>query len=249
MDEPVRLQKAISSAGLMSRRAAEQLIGAGRVTIDGRVAILGDRVDPAGAVVAIDGNQIPIAPGLVSYLVYKPPGVVSTASDPEGRQTVVDLVPAEPRVWPVGRLDVDSEGLILLSNDGILTNLVTHPRHRIHKTYQVLFEGNPGSAAIRRLLEGVELEDGPARAVSARIIDRSRGLVLVEMVMGEGRNREIRRMGTAIGCPVARLVRIGIGPLSDRSLRPGKWRALSVEEVASLYRAAHLEADSDSTTP
>jgi 23S rRNA pseudouridine2605 synthase len=246
MDEPFRLQKAISAAGLMSRRAAEQLIGAGRVTIDGRVAILGDRVDPATAVVAIDGNQIPIAPGLVSYLLYKPPGVVSTASDPQGRETVVDLVPAEPRVWPVGRLDADSEGLILLSNDGTLTNLVTHPRHGIGKTYQVLFEGNPGSAAIRRLVEGVDLDDGPARAISARIIDRSRGLVLVEMVMGEGRNREIRRMGAAIGCPVARLVRIAIGPLSDRSLRPGRWRTLNVDEVAALYRAGRQDDADDS---
>lgn len=249
MDEPVRLQKAISTAGVMSRRAAELLIGAGRVTIDGRVAILGDRVDPATTVVAIDGNQIPIAPGLVSYLLYKPPGVVSTASDPQGRQTVVDLVPADPRVWPVGRLDADSEGLILLSNDGTLTNLVTHPRHQINKTYQVLFEGNPGAAAIRRLVEGVDLDDGPARAISARIIDRSRGLVLVEMVMGEGRNREIRRMGTAIGCPVARLVRIAIGPLSDRSLRPGKWRTLTVEEVSALYRAARLDDAAGSPGP
>lgn len=246
MDEPVRLQKAISAAGLMSRRAAEDLIGAGRVTIDGRVAILGDRVDPAKAMVAIDGKRIPIAPGLVTYVLYKPPGVVSTASDPQGRRTVVDLVPAEPRVWPVGRLDADSEGLILLSNDGTLTNLVTHPRHQINKTYQVLFEGNPGSAAIRRLVEGVDLDDGPARAISARIIDRSRGMVLVEMVMGEGRNREIRRMGAAIGCPVARLVRIAIGPLSDRTLRPGKWRTLDVDEVSALYRAARLDDVADS---
>jgi 23S rRNA pseudouridine2605 synthase len=248
MDEPVRLQKAISSAGLMSRRAAELLIGAGRVTIDGTVAILGDRVDPARAVVAIDGNRIPIAPGLVSYLLNKPAGVVSTAADPQGRQTVVDLVPAEPRVWPVGRLDADSEGLILLSNDGTLTNLVTHPRHEMTKTYQVLFEGNPGSAAIRRLVEGVELDDGPARAISARIIDRSRNLVLVELVMGEGRNREIRRMGTAIGCPVARLVRVAIGPLSDRSLRPGQWRPLTVDEVSALYRAAR-RTGGDSPAP
>jgi pseudouridine synthase len=148
----------------------------------------------------------------------------------------------------VGRLDADSEGLILLSNDGTLTNLVTHPRHEMTKTYQVLFEGNPGSAAIRRLVEGVELDDGPARAISARIIDRSRNLVLVELVMGEGRNREIRRMGTAIGCPVARLVRVAIGPLSDRSLRPGQWRPLTVDEVSALYRAAR-RTGGDSPAP
>ncbi len=152
--EPVRLQKAISAAGLMSRRAAEELIGAGRVTIDGRVAVLGDRVDPVTSAVAIDGALIPVAPDLVTYLLYKPLGVISTSEDPHGRQTVVDLVPAEPRVWPVGRLDADSEGLILMTNDGTLTNLVTHPRYGVPKTYQVMFEGAPGRSALRRLAEG-----------------------------------------------------------------------------------------------
>lgn len=238
--EPVRLQKAISAAGLMSRRAAEELIGAGRVTIDGRVAVLGDRVDPVTSAVAIDGALIPVAPDLVTYLLYKPLGVISTSEDPRGRQTVVDLVPAEPRVWPVGRLDADSEGLILMTNDGTLTNLVTHPRYGVPKTYQVMFEGAPGRSALRRLAEGVDLDDGPARASSVKLIARHGQVALVELEMLEGRNREIRRMGDAIGHPVSSLVRVAIGNLGDRNLKPGTWRRLTPSEVAGLYALARI---------
>jgi 23S rRNA pseudouridine2605 synthase len=232
----VRLQKAISAAGLMSRRAAEDLIRAGRVSIDGRVAVLGDRCDPERALITVDGARLPVAPGLVTYLVSKPVGVVSTTGDPQGRPTVVDLVPAEPRVWPVGRLDADSEGLILISNDGDLTNHVTHPSHGVTKTYVAKVEGSPGRAALRRLEEGIELEDGPARATSARRLDVSGGRALIEIVMNEGRNREVRRMCDAIGHPVERLVRTAIGPIADRSLQPGEWRKLTPSEVADLYR-------------
>lgn len=237
-DRPVRLQKAVSAAGLMSRRAAEDLIAAGRVTIDGRRARLGDRVDPASSVVEVDGSRLPIAPHLITYLFNKPPGVVSTTSDPHAARTVVDLVPDYPRVWPVGRLDRASEGLMLVSNDGDLTNLVTHPRYGISKTYRVLVEGVPRRATVRRLTEGIQLEDGPARALSARVVDRTARQAQLEMVLGEGRNREIRRMLEAAGHPVRRLVRVAIGPLRDVTLRPGTWRKLSGREVASLYRAA-----------
>lgn len=237
-EDRVRLQKAISAAGLMSRRAAEELIAAGRVSIGARKAILGDRVDPATEVVTIDGKPIPVAPALVTYLLYKPLGVISTADDTHGRTTVVDLVPSEPRVWPVGRLDAESEGLVLLSNDGFLTNLVTHPRFGISKTYQVIFDRNPGVAQLKTLVSGLELDDGPAAAISVRLLDRLGDRALVEMVMGEGRNREIRRMGEAIGHPVSGLVRVAIGPLADRQLQPGTYRQLEVEELTALYGAA-----------
>lgn len=233
---PVRLQKAISAAGLMSRRAAEDLIREGRVTIDGRIAILGDRCDPDVSVVTVDGARIPVAPGLVTYLVAKPPGVVCTTDDPQGRPTVIELVPPEPRVWPVGRLDTDSEGLILVSNDGDLTNHVTHPSNGVTKTYVVEVSGTPGRKALRALEEGVELDDGPARAVSARRLDISGDRSLIEVVMNEGRNREVRRMCDIIGHPALRLVRTAIGPIVDRSLEPGSWRMLSPGEVATLYR-------------
>lgn len=238
MTERPRLQKAIANAGLMSRRAAEELIAAGRVRVNGRVAQLGDRVDPATDVVEVDGRRLPVAPGKVTYLLYKPVGVVSTASDPQGRRTVVDLVPPEPRVYPVGRLDADSEGLLLLSNDGELTLRVTHPRYGMTKTYVARVRGKPTRATLRQLEQGVQLDDGPARAVSARPLDSSGGEALVELVMTEGRNREVRRMLEAVGHPVARLVRIAIGPLRDPNLSPGTWRRLDPKEVAQLYGTA-----------
>lgn len=238
---PVRLQKAISAAGLMSRRAAEDLIAEGRVTVDGRRARLGDRVDPAHSVVKVDGARLPLAPHLVTYLLNKPQGVVSTTSDPHAAETVVDLVPDHPRVWPVGRLDRQSEGLLLLTNDGTLTNLVTHPRYGVGKTYRVLVKGTPRPAVVRRLTEGVVLEDGPARALRARLVDRTVREAQLEVEMGEGRNREIRRMMEALGYPVLRLARVAIGPLRDVSLRPGRWRRLGGPEVAALYRAAETE--------
>jgi len=163
-DRP-KLQKAIAHSGLMSRRAAEDLIARGRVSVDGKRAEVGQRVDPETEEVAVDGHPIPIRPDTVTYLLYKPPGVISTADDPQGRQTVVDLVPSEPRVYPVGRLDADSEGLLLLTNDGKLADLVMHPRYGIHKTYVVMVDGEPGSW-VDRLVGGVDLEDGPAAAVS-----------------------------------------------------------------------------------
>ena len=234
--ERPKLQKAIAHSGLMSRRAAEDLIAAGRVTVDGKVAAIGDRVDPATQRVAVDGAQIPVRPGMVTYLVYKPVGVISTTSDPQQRRTVTDLVPAEPRVYPVGRLDADSEGLILLTNDGDLAELVMHPSHGMSKTYLVMVEGAPG-AWVDQLVKGVQLDDGPAFALSARVIDTSTGRTLVEMEMGEGRNREIRRMCEVLGRVVTRLVRTAVGPLTDRDLKPGEWRDLTPEEVSRLYRA------------
>lgn len=217
------------------------MIRDGRVTVDDEPAHLGQKVDPDTARVLVDGIPLPIRPDLVHYLLNKPVGVVSTADDPQGRRTVVDLVGADTRVYPVGRLDADSEGLLIVTNDGDLTAVVTHPSHGVTKTYLARVAGDVGRSAINTLITGVELEDGPAAAVSARVVDRFGGETLVDVVMGEGRNREVRRMFDAVGHPVISLVRTAIGPVSDASLKPGEWRRLSIEEVRSLYRAAGME--------
>jgi len=186
---------------------------------------------------------LPIAPDLAYYAVYKPVGTVSTADDPQGRPTVVGLVPDGPRVYPAGRLDADSEGLMVLTNDGDLTLRITHPRFGVHKTYVVLVTGVVESATVRRLTNGIELDDGPAAAVSARIVDRSSDTSLVEITMGEGRKRIVRRMFDAVDHPVRRLVRTSIGPLRDTSLSPGQSRPLSIDEVRALYQAGEEVPD------
>lgn len=211
------------------------MIRAGRVTVDGMPAHLGQKVDPATARVEVDGVPLPVRPGLVYYLLYKPPGVVSTAADPHGRPTVVDLVPRDPRVYPVGRLDADTEGLVMLTNDGDLASRVAHPRYGITKTYLARVQGIPGRAALRALTDGVDLEDGPAHARQARLVARQGSEALVEVIMGEGRKREVRRLLAAVGHPVRALVRTAIGPIRDPTLAPGTWRELSIEEVRSLY--------------
>jgi 23S rRNA pseudouridine2605 synthase len=218
----------------MSRRAAEDMIREGRISIDGIRADLGDRVDVTAQTVELDGFPIPVNPALETHLLYKPPGVISSASDPEGRRTVVDLVGGPVRLYPVGRLDYDSEGLILLTNDGELANRVTHPRYGIHKTYVALVEGSPGKRELRSLVQGVDLDDGRARALEARVVGREGPATLIELKMGEGRNREIRRMFDVLGYPVTRLVRTAIGPVSDRSLKPGQSRRLSAGEIREL---------------
>ncbi len=232
-----RLHKVIANAGLASRRRAEQLISAGRVTVDGTVATLGQRVDRETAAIEVDGVPLPVRPDLVYLLTYKPVGVVSTASDPQGRPTVVDVVGADRRVYPVGRLDTDSEGLLLLTNDGDLTFRLTHPSTGFPKTYSVLVEGEAGPRVAKRLVGGVDLEDGPGSAASARVIDARPDRSLLEIVMTHGRKREIRRMCEALGYPVVRLVRTAIGPLRDQDLEPGQVRTLTLDEVRRLYVA------------
>lgn len=225
----------MARSGLCSRRRAEELIRDGRVTVDGTVAHLGQKIDPAREKMQVDGVALPIAPDLVYYLLNKPAGVVSTAEDTHTRRTVVELVPDHPRVFPVGRLDQNSTGLILLTNDGDLAQHVTHPSNGVTKTYAVLVEGAISTAETRRLVEGVELEDGQARALAARVLDRSGDQTLLEIVMGEGRKREVRRMCDAIGVGVVTLFRTAIGPLADGDLREGQWRELTIEEIRSLY--------------
>ena len=195
-------------------------------------------MDADAARVAIDGVPLPVDPAVVYYLLDKPVGVVSSTSDPQRRPVVTDLVPDDVRVYPVGRLDADSEGLLLLTNDGVLTNLVTHPRHGITKRYLARVTGVPDGSSLSALVAGVRLDDGAAKAISARLVDRHGEEALVEVVMAEGRKREVRRMLEAIGHPVQRLVRTAIGPVTDQRLRAGEWRSLTVEEVRALYSAA-----------
>ncbi len=231
--EGERLQKVLARAGIGSRRACEDLIADERVTVNGVVAELGNRVNPDVDVVEIDGALIPVRPDAVYYLLNKPAGVVTTADDPQGRATVVELLPAEPRVFPVGRLDYETEGLLLLTNDGELTHRLTHPSFGIEKEYLAAVEGNPSRGSLRMLREGVELDDGVTSPAQASM--ESPGLV--KLTIHEGRNRQVRRMCDAIGHPVKRLVRTRIGPVTDRQLKPGHWRELSPEEVRSLAEA------------
>lgn len=232
MSEPERIQKVLAAAGVASRRAVEEMVAEGRITVNGQPARLGQRVDPDQDAVEVDGVPVGLRADLVYYLLNKPPGVVTTASDPQGRPTVVDMVPEDPRVFPVGRLDADSEGLLLLTNDGELTHRLTHPSFGVHKEYLAHVEGHPSRGALRRLRDGVELEDGAAQAVAVSMPEPS----VVRIVVHEGRNRLVRRMCEEVGHPVIRLVRTRIGPLADRSLPPGEWRELSRREVRELER-------------
>ena len=196
---------------------------------------MGQRIDTATARVEIDGNLIPVAPDLVYYLLNKPDGVVTTADDPQGRPTVVALVPAEPRVFPVGRLDRHTEGLLILTNDGALAQLLTHPSHGVPKEYVAeVAGGTPAPGALRALRQGVELEDGPTAPAEVGVLTEG----VLRLVIHEGRNRQFRRMCDAIGHPVQRLVRTRIGPVRDTTLAPGRWRALSGAEVRALAASA-----------
>ncbi len=234
LPEGERLQQVLAQAGIGSRRVCEIYIDEGRISVNGVIAHLGQRVDPLVDVVEFDGSQIGVKPGLVHYLLNKPAGVVTTAQDTHGRPTVVELVPAEPRVFPVGRLDADTEGLLLLTNDGDLTHRLTHPSFGVDKEYLAEVEGEPSRGALRRLREGVELEDGSTAPATAALLAPN----LIRLVIHEGRNRQVRRMCDAVGHPVVRLVRTRIGPLSDTTLAPGAWRELTQQEVRSLERAA-----------
>jgi 23S rRNA pseudouridine2605 synthase len=229
-----KLQKVLAACGIASRRACEEMIRAGRVSVNGAVASIGDRVDAGSDLICLDGVPIPTRPWLVWYLVNKPSGVVCTSADPEGRPTVLDLVPSHPRVFSVGRLDADSEGLILLTNDGELANLVTHPSHGVEKEYLVEVRGNPKPSALRMLRQGVDLDDGRSAPAKVRVVAPG----VLTLTLHEGRNRQVRRMCEAVGHPVLRLVRTRVGPISDPKLAPGSWRELTRKEIAALVDAA-----------
>jgi 23S rRNA pseudouridine2605 synthase len=228
-----RLQKVLARAGLGSRRTCDDLIAAGRVTVNGEVAVLGRRVDAEHDRVELDGVPIGVRAGLVYYLLNKPRGAVTTASDPHAERVVVDLVPCEPRVFPVGRLDADTEGLLLLTNDGDLTHRLTHPSFGVDKTYVAEVVGTPTAGELRSLRDGIELDDGRTAPAKAALTPPN----VLTITIHEGRNRQVRRMCDAIGHPVVRLVRTRIGPIADRSLKPGAWRPLTLDEVRSLERA------------
>lgn len=231
----------MSAAGVSSRRAAEELIRAGRVSVNGEVVReLGRRADPARDAIAVDGERVRAsAPRTVA--LHKPRGVVSTLSDPQGRPTVRDLVADVPeRVYPVGRLDLQSSGLVLLTNDGLLAARLQHPRYGVARVYQVKVQGSPDQQALLRLRRGVRLDDGPAAASRVRVLESRATKTWIEIELREGRWREVRRMCDGIGHPVDKLVRVRIGPIELGALPAGRWRLLSKRELTALYEAAGL---------
>ncbi len=240
-DEGVRLQKVLSQAGVASRRVAEDLIVAGRVAVNGEVVReLGTRVRPDDAI-HVDGRRIVLDPELVTVMLNKPAGVVSAMSDPQGRRCVAEFVKDRPeRLYHVGRLDVETEGLLLLTNDGELANRLMHPSYEVSKTYRATVSGRVTPATVQRVLRGVELEDGPVKPDRFRVIDQSGDRTLVEVVLHEGRNRIVRRLLDAVDHPVERLVRTRMADLTLGTLRPGQTRELTRAEVGDLMAAVGL---------
>ena len=235
---PERLQKVLSAAGVASRRHAEELIAAGRVRVNGAVATLGDKVDATTDVVEVDGERVTLDTTLRYVLLNKPQGFVSTTSDPEGRPTVTELINLPDRLYPVGRLDRETEGLLLLTNDGDLVHRLLHPSFEVERTYLALVPGPVRREVLARLRDGVELDDGPARPRRVRVTEQHAGKAVLEVVMTEGRKREVRRMLAAVGLPVERLARVAFGGVELGDLRQGKWRFLTDPEVNRLRRAS-----------
>lgn len=235
-----RLQRALARAGVGSRRASEDLIREGRVTLNGRIAVLGDKVDARRDRVAVDGVGVSLDPDLRYFAFHKPAGVTSTAADRHAEVDLTGYFPPGPRVFAVGRLDRDTEGLLLFTNDGDLANRLLHPRHGVEREYLAEVEGVATERHAARLRRGVELEDGPAAAIVARPVARTGGRGAVRLVVTEGRKREVRRMLAAVGLPVRRLVRVRFGPIRLGGMPAGETRELSPAEVRALYRVAGL---------
>lgn len=238
----VRLQKVLAQAGIASRRKAEELILEGRVTINGKIAEIGSKVDPRRDKIAVDGTAIGQHEKLVYIRLYKPTGYLTALSDNQGRPMVADLIKDIPeRIYPVGRLDYNTEGVLLLTNDGVLAHALAHPSHQIPRTYHVKVRGNPSPTQFQKLLTGVALDDGVARALHAeRIRTTQAGHLWFELVMTEGRNREIRRMCEAIGHTVTRLLRVNFANIDVNDLIPGEYSHLTPEQVVSLYDLAQV---------
>lgn len=229
-----RLQKVLAAVGFGSRRTCEDLISQERVTVNGETAILGRRVDADNDLIEVDGAPIGVKPGLVYYVLNKPDGVITTSADTHDRTTVLDLVPSEPRVFSIGRLDLETEGLLLITNDGELANRIAHPSHGVDKEYLAEVGGGEVAAGkLRQLRDGVELDDGTT--APAKVSQPSPGVL--KITIHEGKNRQVRRMCEAVGHPVTRLIRTRIGPMQDRSLQPGEWREWTNDERNAMIAA------------
>ena len=237
-----RLQKILSRAGVASRRAAERMLLEGRVTVNGEIVReLGSKADPQQDEVKVDGARVRARQQRVYLLLNKPKGVISTRHDPEGRTTVMDLLPALPGLFPVGRLDVTTEGLILLTNDGAFAERVAHPRYEVPRVYHAKVRGVPEPATLARLRHGVRYEGERLAADRVRVLEADNNAWL-EVTVHEGRHHEVRRLLEAVGHPVSKLKRVGYGPLTARGLRPGEYRALSPQEVRALLAPSGRDA-------
>jgi 23S rRNA pseudouridine2605 synthase/16S rRNA pseudouridine516 synthase len=242
-----RLQKVMAEAGVASRRKCEELIRDGKVKVNGKVVTeMGFKVEPSTALIEVEGKTL-LPEKKIYLLLNKPKGYVTTLNDPQKRPTVLDLIPQsiEQRIYPVGRLDYHTEGLLLLTNDGELTFALTHPKKEIEKTYLAWVKKSPSEKELEQLRKGIELEDGPTSPAKVKVIKEKDGLTLLQITIHEGRKRQIRRMLKAIGYPVVNLKRIKIGPLSLGNLKKGECRHLTEEEVKKLYRACGLEYEKE----
>lgn len=237
-----RVQKVMAAAGIASRRASEELIAQGRVTVNGVVVELGSKADPTSDEIKVDGERINADVDMVYVMLNKPQGVVSTADDPEGRPTVTDLVTLPQRLFPVGRLDQDSEGLLLLTNDGELTNALLHPSSAVPKIYVALVRGTVKDRTVAALMDGIELDDGPARPTACEVLESQRDRTLVQLTMSEGRKREVRRMLAAVQHPVLRLARVAFAGVELGDLGQGNWRFLTQQEIGRLHAAVEGRA-------
>jgi 23S rRNA pseudouridine2605 synthase len=238
----IRLQKLLAQSGVASRRKCEELMLAGEVEVDGEVVTrLGTKVDPRVAVIRVSGKRLPPVSDHVYLVLNKPRGVVSTMSDPEGRRTLSDVVADRPeRLFHVGRLDTDTSGLLLLTNDGNFAQRIAHPSYEVDKTYVAEVEGELTKATVQSLLDGVTLDDGPVTVSRARIVAQAKDKSIVELVIHEGRNRIVRRLLDQVGHPVRRLSRTQLGPVKLGSLKSGELRDLTLDELGELLEAARL---------
>ncbi|MGN0533588.1 MAG: pseudouridine synthase [Eubacterium sp.] len=235
----VRLQKYMAECGVASRRKSEELIEMGKVKVNGHIAHIGDKINPKKDIVTVRGKKINKEEKMYYLMLNKPRGYVTTVSDELGRKTVMDLIDIKARVYPVGRLDKDSEGLLLLTNDGSFANALTHPKHNYAKVYRVTVRPSVNDEILDRLRNGIEIDGRKTAPCDVNIITQEEGRVVLEFILREGRNRQIRKMCEAVELQVARLKRISIGPVKLGMLQTGKYRQLTDNEVRKLMRSSN----------